>query len=224
MKLSEQIIRLRKQRGLSHEELAVQIGVSRQAVSKWESEQSVPDLEKIIRLSDFFGITIDELIKGEPPDGGTGGRPDAKLFVWIATAFHALGLVSAWLTWYEWQNALSVLLGLVLMVIGSTIFGIGMSVAEPHTRERAKKLFWQINIWLLVFLPLALTMQLLFEFPFAVWSPYVQLYDGGREFLAFCVLYLLICGIVEFILHSRGEDGEESEKSEQTTKNSGANR
>mgnify|MGYP001852682772 CR=1 FL=1 len=54
MKLSERIQHLRKSRGMSQEELAEKIGVSRQAVSKWESEQSMPDLEKVILLSDFF--------------------------------------------------------------------------------------------------------------------------------------------------------------------------
>ena len=50
MKLSERIQHLRKSRGMSQEELAEKIGVSRQAVSKWESEQSMPDLEKVIRI------------------------------------------------------------------------------------------------------------------------------------------------------------------------------
>lgn len=47
---------LHKSKGISQEELADKVGVSRQAVSKWESEQSTPDLEKIIIMSDFFGV------------------------------------------------------------------------------------------------------------------------------------------------------------------------
>ena len=68
MKLSERIQHLRKSRGMSQEELAEKIGVSRQAVSKWESEQSMPDLEKVILLSDFFGVTTDYLLKGREPE------------------------------------------------------------------------------------------------------------------------------------------------------------
>lgn len=52
---------------MSQEELAEKIGVSRQAVSKWESEQSMPDLDKVILLSDFFGVTTDYLLKGTEP-------------------------------------------------------------------------------------------------------------------------------------------------------------
>ncbi len=63
MKLSEKIIKLRRAAGMSQEELADRLGISRQAVSKWESEQSVPDIDKIILLSELFGVTTDYLLK-----------------------------------------------------------------------------------------------------------------------------------------------------------------
>ena len=63
MKLSEKIAGERKKRGWSQEELAERLGVSRQAVSKWESGQSVPDLTKILGLSEVFGVTTDYLLK-----------------------------------------------------------------------------------------------------------------------------------------------------------------
>lgn len=63
MKLSEKIAGERKKQGWSQEELAERLGVSRQAVSKWESGQSVPDLAKILRLSEIFGVTTDYLLK-----------------------------------------------------------------------------------------------------------------------------------------------------------------
>lgn len=68
MSLSEKILHLRTQKGLSQLELAEQLGVSRQSVSKWETGQSVPDLDKLIKLADLFGITVDELVReGERP-------------------------------------------------------------------------------------------------------------------------------------------------------------
>ena len=63
MQLSDKIIKLRKQNGWSQEELAEKTGVSRQAVSKWESAQSVPDIEKILLLSELFGVSTDYLLK-----------------------------------------------------------------------------------------------------------------------------------------------------------------
>ena len=65
MTLAEKIIKLRKQKGWSQEELAVRLGISRQSVSKWESAASVPDLERIIRLSEIFGVSTDYLLKDE---------------------------------------------------------------------------------------------------------------------------------------------------------------
>lgn len=68
MNLGERIYSLRSRNGFSQGELADRLNVSRQAVSKWENNSAVPDLERIIKMSELFGISIDELIKGEPPE------------------------------------------------------------------------------------------------------------------------------------------------------------
>ena len=65
MIFADKIIELRKKAGWSQEELAVQLGVTRQSVSKWEGAQSVPDLEKIVQMSHLFGVTTDYLLKDE---------------------------------------------------------------------------------------------------------------------------------------------------------------
>ena len=65
MIFADKIIRLRKKNGWSQEELADKMNVSRQAVSKWESAQTVPDLGKILTLSQLFGVTTDYLLKDE---------------------------------------------------------------------------------------------------------------------------------------------------------------
>ncbi len=61
--MRENIKKLRKDRGLTQEELAEKLNVSRQAVAKWELGQSYPDVEKLIELSSFFRVTIDSLLK-----------------------------------------------------------------------------------------------------------------------------------------------------------------
>lgn len=63
MILADKIISQRRKNGWSQEELAEKVGVSRQAVSKWESAQSVPDLNKIITMAELFGVTTDYLLK-----------------------------------------------------------------------------------------------------------------------------------------------------------------
>ena len=65
MTIGVKIQNLRKQKGLSQEQLAEAVGVSRQAVSKWEAEQSVPDIDKIILICDYFGVTTDYILRDE---------------------------------------------------------------------------------------------------------------------------------------------------------------
>ena len=106
MKIADRIQRLRKMKGISQEELAEKMGVSRQAVSKWESEQSIPDLDKIIVMSEYFEVTTDYILKGvETPSQ----KRDNKSFgvgqtLYIAsTAFLAIGLLCAFGGWYAEQ-------------------------------------------------------------------------------------------------------------------------
>lgn len=65
MTLGEKIYRLRTERNLSQGDLSEKLDVSRQSISKWENGAATPDLDKIIKLSEVFGITIDELVKSD---------------------------------------------------------------------------------------------------------------------------------------------------------------
>ena len=78
MILADKIIEERKKLGLSQEELAEKLSVSRQAVSKWESAQSIPDLQKIIVMSELFSVSTDYLLKDEMvPERKAPGESDA---------------------------------------------------------------------------------------------------------------------------------------------------
>lgn len=63
MKFNEKLLKLRKEKGLSQEELGMEMQVSRQTISKWEAGQSYPDFTRLVMLSDFFDMTLDELVK-----------------------------------------------------------------------------------------------------------------------------------------------------------------
>ena len=65
MTLGESITRLRTQKGWSQGDLADALDVSRQSISKWETDTSVPELDKLLRLSELFGVTLDALVRGE---------------------------------------------------------------------------------------------------------------------------------------------------------------
>ena len=65
MTLGENIARLRTQKDWSQGDLADALGISRQSISKWEIDTSIPELEKLIKLSELFGVTLDQLVRGE---------------------------------------------------------------------------------------------------------------------------------------------------------------
>ena len=83
MTLGEKIYRLRSEKGLSQEAFGDMLGVSRQSVSKWETDQSQPELEKIVAISDQFGISTDYLLKNnmEIPEGSAAGQETETWYV-----------------------------------------------------------------------------------------------------------------------------------------------
>lgn len=82
MALSETIYRLRTEHGLSQGDLAAELDVSRQSISKWETGSSVPELDKLVAMSRLFGVTLDELVLGVAQSDGAEGveapEPEAK--------------------------------------------------------------------------------------------------------------------------------------------------
>jgi len=75
MEFNNKLYELRKQKGFSQEELANRLNVSRQTVSKWEVGDSTPDMEKLIAMSDLFGISLDELVLDKSPEPVTVVQP-----------------------------------------------------------------------------------------------------------------------------------------------------
>ncbi len=69
MSIGERIQKLRKQNLMSQEEMAEQLDVSKQSVSKWELDKAVPNVEKIIRMCEQFGVTTDFLLLGKDEAG-----------------------------------------------------------------------------------------------------------------------------------------------------------
>ena len=193
MNIADRIQSLRKAKGISQEELADKIGVSRQAVSKWESEQSIPELEKVIIMSDYFEVTTDYILKGIEAKKQTAEKAvDAGIFMIVATALNFIGLIVAWAVWYEQQVYMAVVGGLIFMAVGCMVFGVGM-VSSTKNVDKAKRLFWKINIWLLVFIPFSCVYNMLLRgHP----VPYPMFWGTPRNlimFPLFWLVYLAVC-------------------------------
>lgn len=95
MTTGEKIAALRRKAGLSQEALAEELGISRQAVSRWETNESLPDTEKIIRLSRRFGVTTDDLLLDRVQESGLSSQttPVSSPLRWLR--FFGIGLASA---------------------------------------------------------------------------------------------------------------------------------
>ena len=140
--LADRIQQLRREHGLSQEQLAEKLNVSRQAVSKWESAQAQPELDKILALSELFCVTTDYLLKGSrgtSPEAGPAPacRPDAafasRVLYLAALFFLGVGLVCALAAWHEKQTADCIAGGMVVQGIGVVCYGVGrmLSPARP---------------------------------------------------------------------------------------------
>lgn len=196
MNIADRIQNLRKTKGISQEELADKVGVTRQAVSKWESEQSTPDIEKIIIMSNYFEVTTDYLLKGiEPKTEEIKKKPDAGIFSIVGTAINFIGLIVAIMIWHEEQVAYSVAVGLIIMAIGCMSFALGQTMSADKTRGKARKYFLLINLWVLVLIPLSLCFNVLDAFfggYVGLIAPYPLL---GNSFITYGLCWLMYFGI-----------------------------
>ena len=151
MTLSEKLLALRTEKGLSQEDLAEKLEVSRQSVSKWETAQSTPDLDKIIRLADLFGVTVDELVReGERPQPPEPPQPQV--------VFGARGQENQKLTAVQKYGGILEVIGAALAIIGligedrlliydalpPVILGLPLLLAKERS--------WLILCWVLMIL------------------------------------------------------------------------
>lgn len=145
MNLSDRIQYLRKVRGISQEGLAEKLGVSRQAVSKWESEQSMPDLDKIISMSDYFEVTTDYLLKGIEPvvqkeeeQSIKHRRIASNICYQLSLGFVGLGIILS-IILADFLK-ISILLTPVLIVqgVGLLVWGTGRNLSEVRPSFQVK--------------------------------------------------------------------------------------
>jgi len=102
---ANQLVKLRKSQGLSQEILAERLGVSRQAVSKWERAESSPDTDNLIALSELYGISIDEILSGgiEISDKAIENREHKKRIEKKQEAWAAIGSMIAVIIFLLWS-------------------------------------------------------------------------------------------------------------------------
>ncbi|HHY25006.1 MAG TPA: helix-turn-helix domain-containing protein [Clostridiaceae bacterium] len=182
MNIADRIQSLRKNKGISQEELADKVGVSRQAVSKWESEQSVPDLDRVIIMSEYFGVTTDYILKGiEPQKQSENKNFNTSQILYIAsTAFLAIGLFAAFGSWYTEQSAEVIWGSMIIQVVGVAAYFIAKLISQ----SKAPFIINWLNIIIGLFMPISLIIASVFRRAF---SPYPTDIVTGA---AFALVYI----------------------------------
>lgn len=193
MNIADRIHSLRKIKGISQEELADKVGVSRQAVSKWESEQSIPDLDKVIIMSEYFGVTTDYLLKGIEPVRDSEEKSNvltSKILYIASTAFIVIGLLCAFGSWYEEQSAESIWGSMIIQVVGVAAYFIGRLISQAKATFIIK---W-LNIIIGLFMPISLLATAVFK---GIVAPYpTDIFSG----FAFVIIYLIVVILSFFVL------------------------
>lgn len=202
MNIADRIQSLRKIKGISQEELADQIGVTRQAVSKWESEQSIPDMEKVILLSDYFEVTTDYLLKGiESPKENKKAKNIGAIFNIVATTLTFIGAVIAIFLWIGEQKTGIIVAGMVFIVLGIMIFAVGQSQLEGREKKLRMCQFWKINVWWIAFLGLSLLYNILVA---QLIAPFPMIFSNRLiEFGIFVLVYVVVCVRTTIVLREK---------------------
>lgn len=205
MNIADRIQSLRKIKGISQEELADQIGVTRQAVSKWESEQSIPDMEKVILLSDYFEVTTDYLLKGiESPKENKKAKNIGAIFNIVATTLTLIGAVIAISLWIGEQKTGIIVAGMVFIVLGIMIFAVGQSQLEGREKTLRMCQFWKINVWWIAFLGLSLLYNILVA---QMIAPFPMIFSNRLiEFGVFVVVYVVVCVRTTIVLCEKAKE------------------
>lgn len=166
MKLSEKIVRLRKINGMSQEDLAEKISVSRQAISRWEGGTAQPDATNILQLSKLFGVTTDYLLNDEyESDEDLPKVKEAKSdgihqIMILMVTLEVMILMIQFMSTIILQNVFLGILSFVpfIAVIGGFEYGYqkkSREVSEVNeTAKTFRKKFYKISAWLGAYFPI----------------------------------------------------------------------
>lgn len=148
MTFGEKIQKLRKEAGLSQEELAYQLGVSRQAISKWERDNGYPETEKIVRMSKLFNVSLDYLLDEEDTKKPENSPDEKGIYVSREAADGflayqkskmikvgaAIGLFVGGVSLSFWDAEISMILFMVVVILGIILLLSVKLVDDPYRK------------------------------------------------------------------------------------------
>lgn len=230
MTLGEKITVLRKKHGLSQEDLAITLGVSRQAVSKWELGDATPDTDKIVALAEYFDVTTDWLLRDITPQQNmssgtdahmspTQARAGAPLLLCMTLGGSACGLFLLFYGRFISTSTIPSVIGVILQICAITMaMGFGLYLKNSVDADQGVsfiRAFWRVDIWIIALLPTRMIYfsfaQLLNLIPEAtlshLWASLPQPVWAFGRVLLFAgipvVLYLAVCLFITLVLCRR---------------------
>ena len=204
MNVGEKILQLRKKMGLSQEELAEKLNVTRQTISKWETNQSSPDFDKIVPLCDLFEITTDELLRGKSEniknldDSKIRRKTACKVSISVFIYFLAIIWIISMSTmpWISEEITVSVFLLLCAIATVNLIYHF-MSLPKEKEKKKKKeknKYEWLDDLVTLIFTAIYLLISFItmhWEITWILW-----------------IVYAIVLEIIHLALKLKGDQNE----------------
>ena len=204
MNVGEKISQLRKKMGLSQEELAEKLNVTRQTISKWETNQSSPDFEKIVPLCDLFEITTDELLRGKSEniknldDSKIRRKTACKVSISVFIYFLAIIWIISMSTmpWISEEITVSVFLLLCAIATVNLIYHFMSLPKEKETEQKKEKnkYEWLDDLVTLIFTAIYLLISFItmhWEITWILW-----------------IVYAIVLEIIHLALKLKGDQNE----------------
>lgn len=197
MTFGEKIQALRKQQNISQEEFAEKLEASRSAVSRWEKDQSMPELDKLIMISDMFSVSLDYLLRDKPLETDTEAISDfipLRTLFKFCTIINILGLVSSMYGWHRLQSPFFVIIGLLMNMLACVFF----EILQPKDIDRAKahftrKRFYLANAWVLLPTPIYVAIEII---------SYGEHYDiVAPHIIPFAVYIVMAIGVTAYLIY-----------------------
>ncbi|WP_018963774.1 helix-turn-helix domain-containing protein [Coprothermobacter platensis] len=207
MTFGEKLTALRKQQGLSQEDLAEKLSVSRQAISRWESDSTLPDAENLLEISKLFGVTADYLInnnyesdKDLPVVNQAVNEAERSLklsnaYILAVASITVFTLLGVGL-WVLQQNIISVIVSAIGDVLTFAFYELAVSKHVEANKRAWTTRFLRTAIWFAMFFPgLWIVSRFMLFYP----RPYTSL-----TLWAICIaVYLVVCSLTTFVFAKR---------------------
>ena len=204
MNVGEKILQLRKKMGLSQEELAEKLNVTRQTISKWETNQSSPDFEKIVPLCDLFEITTDELLRGKSENiknlddskirRKTACNVSISVFIYFLAIIWIISMST--MPWISEEITVSVFLLLCAIATVNLIYHFMSLPKEKETEQKKEKnkYDWLDDLVTLIFTAIYLLISFItmhWEITWILW-----------------IVYAIVLEIIHLALKLKGDQNE----------------